>query len=136
MSLPQPPPERRLRPVWLVLLVVWCVVIFALSAQPNLRAFSNDLLDLVVRKLAHMATYAVLATLASMTLRQEGPTPVRTRMLVASFCLLYASSDEYHQTFVTGRHGSPVDVAIDMIGVTVALVLLRCRDAPRTGDHP
>lgn len=54
------------------MLVIWCLVIFTLSAQPHLRVAHNDLLDLVVRKLAHMATYGVLALLASMTFRQEG----------------------------------------------------------------
>jgi VanZ family protein len=37
--------------------------------------------------------------------------------------LAYAAFDEYHQTFVEGRHGSPVDVLIDAIGIALAVLL-------------
>lgn len=37
--------------------------------------------------------------------------------------LTYAASDEFHQTFITGRHGSIIDVAIDMLLITVVLIL-------------
>ena len=36
---------------------------------------------------------------------------------------LYAAGDEIHQTFVPGRMGSPIDVAIDAIGVACGVVL-------------
>ena len=31
----------------------------------------------------------------------------------------YAATDEYHQTFVEGRHGTPVDWLIDTAGAAV-----------------
>ena len=37
----------------------------------------------------------------------------------------YAATDEIHQHFVSGRHGAPVDVAIDAVGVLVGV--LACR---------
>jgi VanZ family protein len=40
----------------------------------------------------------------------------------------YAITDELHQHFVTGRHSSPIDVAIDSTGVLIGvLVLARAR---------
>ena len=36
--------------------------------------------------------------------------------------VLYAISDELHQSFVAGRHGTPVDVAIDALGVGLAVL--------------
>ena len=44
----------------------------------------------------------------------------RRPILATVIALLYACSDEYHQTFVAGRHGSPVDVSIDAIGMGLA----------------
>jgi VanZ family protein len=43
--------------------------------------------------------------------------------------IAYAATDELHQYFVRGRHASPVDVAIDAVGVAAGmLLLLRLRD--------
>jgi VanZ family protein len=39
--------------------------------------------------------------------------------------IAYAISDEAHQHFVPGRLGSPLDVAIDAIGVSVGVLLAR-----------
>ena len=37
--------------------------------------------------------------------------------------VLYASSDEFHQRFVAGRHSTIVDVGIDSLGAGLALLL-------------
>jgi VanZ family protein len=36
----------------------------------------------------------------------------------------YAITDEFHQHFVSGRHSSPIDVAIDSTGVLIGIVVL------------
>jgi VanZ family protein len=47
--------------------------------------------------------------------------------------VLYAVSDEVHQTFVAGRHGSPRDVLIDAVGAALGLlVAVRARASLRT----
>lgn len=40
--------------------------------------------------------------------------------------VLYALSDEYHQTFVPGRNGTFVDLLIDASGALVGLLLFWC----------
>src|SRR4051812_22964165 len=88
-------------------------LIFALSATPDLSSGLGQW-DLVLRKAAHITVFAVLwLTLARATHWRR---PVVTTVVA----LLYACSDEYHQTFVAGRHGSPADVAIDAIGMGFA----------------
>ena len=37
----------------------------------------------------------------------------------------YAVTDEVHQHFVPGRVGSPLDVAIDSVGVAIGVLLWR-----------
>ena len=86
-------------------------MIFAFSSVPDLGTGLGGW-DLVLRKLAHTAEYAILGALL---VRATGRALAR-RSRSAS---LYAASDEIHQTFVPGRHGSPVDVAIDAVGVAI-----------------
>jgi VanZ family protein len=88
-------------------------LIFALSATPDLGT-GLGAWDLVLRKIAHVTIFAALwLTLARAT---EWRRPVAATLAA----LLYASSDELHQTFVDGRHGTPADVAIDAIGIGIA----------------
>src|SRR5262249_12608828 len=56
------------------------------------------------------------------------------RQLPAFFAALaYAASDEFHQRFVHGRHGTPVDVAIDAVGIVAGLLVWeRVRQGPRS----
>ncbi|MCO5315665.1 MAG: VanZ family protein [Solirubrobacterales bacterium] len=97
------------------------VVIFLLSAQPDLSTGLGTW-DLILRKLAHMGVFGLLAVL---WYRALAPTTDRALVLAVLFTLLYAISDEYHQTFVAGRSGSPVDVGIDVVGIGLAVLLIR-----------
>jgi VanZ family protein len=106
---------RSLAPLGLMALI------FVLSAQPDLDS-GLGALDLVLRKLAHATVYAFLTLAWAWALR---PVTRLSVPLAASIALLYAVSDEYHQTFVDGRSGTSTDVLIDAIGVCVALALLR-----------
>jgi VanZ family protein len=95
--------------------VLWAVVIFTLSSIPDLGTGLGTW-DTVLRKLAHTAEFALLGALVFRALR-DAPAAV----LLAS---AYAATDEVHQTFVAGRHGSPLDWVIDsagaLLGVAVA----------------
>ena len=111
--------------------VAWATLIFALSAQPNLRFVSDAGLDFVVRKLGHIGVFGILALLSWRAL--AGTTAWRRPWAWAfALTVLYAASDELHQGFVAGRHPSAADVAIDATGALIALVavgLIRSRRA-------
>ena len=100
--------------LWLPV-VAWAALIFGLSSIPSLSSGLGTW-DTVLRKLAHTAEFAVLAALLWRALRNE-----LAALVVA---IAYAATDEVHQIFVRGRHGSPVDVAIDGIGAAIGLVLV------------
>ena len=105
--------------------LVLMVVIFALSAQPDLSS-GLGLWDTVGRKVVHMSEYALLCALwwrALRTVASDAPA-LAFAILVA---LAYAASDEVHQVFVHGRHGTPVDVLIDAAGVAAASLLIARR---------
>jgi VanZ family protein len=88
-------------------------VIFLLSAQSDLNS-GLGAVDLIGRKILHALTFALLAWLWFWALRGTVSRPMATAVVIS---VLYAVSDEYHQHFVHGRHGSPIDVVIDSIGI-------------------
>lgn len=90
-------------------------LIFALSATPDLSSSLGGW-DLVLRKLAHISIFALLWL--SLARASDWRRPVAMTVVA----LLYATSDELHQSLVSGRHGSPVDVAIDSFGIAVAVL--------------
>jgi hypothetical protein len=93
-------------------------VIFFLSAQPDLKS-GLGLIDLIARKILHTGEYALLWWLWLRALRYERP------WLAVVITMGYAASDEIHQHFVDRRVGSPLDWAIDGIGVAIAFWLWR-----------
>jgi VanZ family protein len=99
---------------WLPVLL-WAAVIFAFSSVPSLSSGLGGW-DLFLRKCAHMTEYAILAVLVA---RAAGSYAWAFALAVA-----YACTDELHQVFVRGRHGSPVDVCIDAVGAVVGLGVL------------
>jgi VanZ like family len=92
--------------------VLWAGVIFALSSIPNLGT-GLGAWDVVLRKLAHTAEYALLGALVLHAVRRPS-----VAIVLAS---AYAVTDEIHQTFVSGRHGSPIDWLIDTVGVVIGV---------------
>ena len=88
-------------------------VIFFLSHQPNLGT-DLGVWDTILRKGAHMVEFGLLWLLWWRALGYGDPRPP------VAIALLYAVTDELHQSFVDGRHGSPLDVAIDAAGVGLA----------------
>jgi VanZ family protein len=91
-------------------------LIYFLSAQPDLNS-GLGLVDEVGRKLVHMAEYGLLWWLWSRAFGFRRP------VLAAVITLAYAATDEFHQTFVHGRNGSPIDWGIDAAGVALAWAL-------------
>jgi VanZ family protein len=116
---------RRLFWHWLPPLA-WMVLIFVLSAQPDLPHAPGPWLDVLLKKTGHAVTYGVLAWLYWRALRQhtwEGCASTILRVASVGLAVAYGLSDEYHQTFVPGRTGRPVDVAIDGMGACAAMLL-------------
>ncbi len=113
-------PRSRLG-AWLPV-VAWAAVIFAFSAVPSLSSGLGGW-DLLLRKMAHAAEYAILGALLLRATRNAG--------FAFALAVLYAASDELHQTFVEGRVGAIRDVAIDAIGAAIGIALYRSTRARR-----
>jgi VanZ family protein len=108
--------KRFLR--WFPAIVVMAVI-FGFSSIPSQEMPSFGLWDLVVKKGAHMLGYGLLALAYWYGLHFDK----HRWWLVLLIAVLYAISDEYHQSFVPGRHPSWVDALI-IDGSGAALMLL------------
>lgn len=100
-------------------------VIFFFSAQPDLNS-GLGLADLIGRKIIHASEYALLTFLwwrafVRTSFRRAAP------LIGFSLAVGYAGTDEFHQTFIHGRHGSPVDVCIDAFGAGLCALFLHRR---------
>jgi VanZ family protein len=111
--------RSRVLTVWLPVFA-WAAVIFAFSSIPSLSTGLGTW-DTILRKGAHIVEYAILGALLYRALEREA--------LALAAGIAYAATDEFHQRFVHGRHSSPVDVAIDAVGLAMGmLVWLRLRE--------
>ena len=101
-------------------------LIFFFSHQPDLSS-GLGAWDMIGRKAIHAAEYALLCVLWWRALATSAP-PGRALAAAAAISVAYAITDEFHQTFIEGRHGSPIDVLIDSVGIAAACVWVRRRD--------
>jgi VanZ family protein len=127
---------------WL-LVVVWMAVIFIFSSQPgdvsdenskfviyifnilgiDLNSFLGTLANFAVRKLAHFTEYFILYMLMYNALIESFN--FRKALIYSVIgVFLYASSDEFHQSFVPERGPSFKDVLIDTSGGVFALFVV------------
>ena len=121
---------------WLPVLL-WAIVIFLFSTEhfaapqssrilgpllhwlfPDITAEEVSSIQFVIRKLAHWFEYFVLAVLLYRALYTEsgGRSSVRPAAMTMAFALVWAITDEFHQSLVPSRTASIVDVMIDGFG--------------------
>ena len=96
---------------------------------PNISDAALGRVVFGVRKMSHVTEYAVLAILCWRARRQPVRGVVRPwRWLDAAFAfgvaVVFAASDEWHQTFVPSRQGSVWDVLLDSSGAVLGLLVL------------
>lgn len=99
-------------------LVSWMAIIYLFSSRPDLPHMEQLWLELLIRKLAHALEYGILGALLARAIGVRG---WRAVALAITLGALYAASDEWHQTFVLGRHGSAWDVLLDSASVMVGV---------------
>lgn len=135
---------RRFLKYWLPLLI-WLGVIFVGSTNlmssehtsryivpflrwlnPGISPNTMWIILVVVRKCAHVTEYAILALLLWRSLRGVPSLRTKTTICFGAVllgCALFATSDEFHQTFVKSRTPSVRDVCLDITGALVGLLI-------------
>ena len=129
--------ERRLAVARWLAVAAWMGLIFALSSVSGLRVSEDAEVDRPLRGLAHMAAFGLLSGLILHALCANARPTWSRAALALSLTVLYAISDELHQSLVPNRSGRPQDVAIDTLGALaglgVAWLILARRSGRRLG---
>ncbi|MFH1908814.1 MAG: VanZ family protein [Chloroflexota bacterium] len=137
---------------WLPAILIMATI-FVFSSIPSSELPDFARADLFIKKGGHMLGYGLLTlaylrglcaacppartsrkSIGTMSGRCGGQARERSDRLhpegakvsiVAAWLLavLYASGDEFHQSFVAGRHASLVDVGVDALGAAIALAI-------------
>ena len=125
-----PSPSSRNRLLLAVPAVVYAAFIFAVSSVPGSQVPSVGVAG--GDKFLHVAGYALFGLLLMLAVRPLGGKGAIVALAVGA---AYAASDEIHQAFVPGRSADPLDFAVDVaalvLAVMIVLVLRRARTAAR-----
>mgnify|MGYP000075544338 CR=1 FL=1 len=91
----------------------------------NEKQIYTDRIEHPVRKLAHMTEYCILALCVSFPLYVYGVRGFLLFLLAGLFCVGFACTDEFHQSFVAGRGPSKKDVLIDSTGALIGILAVQ-----------
>lgn len=145
---------RIKRIIFSILIIINCIVIFKFSSQDSEKSNETsgvvvnrvvntistvnkkvkkesikDTVTFMVRKCAHFSIYTLLG-IWLMNLTNTFDISTKRKILMCVLLgILYASSDEFHQSFVGGRSPEVRDVCIDTCGVLFGniLVIIFCK---------
>lgn len=127
---------------WITLTLILMVIIFAFSSQTSNESnevskqvskliadiwnffvrnqsyqMSASEINAHVRKLAHFSLYFILGAATAVMLAKKGRLSLHYIWLASvAVCFMYASGDEWHQSFVAGRGPLVSDVRLDTLG--------------------
>lgn len=131
----------------IVAVISWMALIFYLSNQPASTSselsgsivqffislvswlpitVDSHMLHFLIRKSAHFVAYFILGLLTFHAVQLYKGTNVHTIMMASLIAVVYAISDEFHQTFIPGRSGEMRDVIIDSAGSLIGIIAYIC----------
>lgn len=100
--------------------IILMVLIFIASATPSTQMPDYGIWDKIVKKSGHTLGYALLGLCYMHGFKYDK----NKTWLAWVMAVLYAASDEFHQSFVPGRQPSLADIFLfDGIGAAVGLLV-------------
>jgi len=116
--------------------ISWMSLIFYLSSNHRVAITGTFTFDFVIFKSLHMIEYAILYFLLfrafysisnpSTSLRTNKQLTINKKLFIpVLLSVLYAITDEFHQTFVPSREGRVRDVLIDTSGILLMYIYIK-----------
>jgi VanZ family protein len=105
---------------------LWMTIIFLLSSRQRLQVADDFVVNFLFFKTLHILEYMVLYVLTFRAFKYGSGDGLSMRAFLYAFAVavIYAISDEIHQTLVPTREGTLRDVIIDAIGATLAWIAI------------
>ena len=103
------------------------------SIKPTISHYSIVMINNSLRKAGHVIEYFISGMLIFRAFKAGSTEPriLRWAFLSAVFIILFAASDEFHQSFVASRTASFLDVGIDTAGGLLAVCVSMMRQYRR-----
>jgi VanZ family protein len=114
----------RWGPAILIMGLIFFFSSLPMKPQPPDASMLQRIADFLLKKGGHLLGYALLALALQRGLHLSGWKGVAATMGIV---LLFALSDEFHQSFVPGRTANVIDVGIDLLGAALGLMNARVR---------
>ena len=137
-------------------IIIWMIIIFLFSNQiaDDSNAMSSgitaifynflqkfkiddilsyDMMNHLIRKLAHFTIYFILGVLVIRPFNK--PDSFSSFVKAVLICFLYACSDEFHQYFIPGRAMMFTDVLIDTCGSMLGIILYQIYNRIYVSKH-
>jgi VanZ family protein len=105
---------------WIPALVIMALIFLFSSIPAGTMPVFAGIWDLLIKKGGHILAYGALAIAIRFGLRDRVN---RLDGFAWVLAVLYASTDEFHQSFVPGRGATLIDVGIDALGAWLGLWL-------------
>ena len=128
---------RKLIYYWLPV-VVWAAIIIQATGRTfdaphtsgwlvallgNLPPQTLHIINVAMRKSAHLTEYGILTALSFRAVREGRPGfTLRWALIAIAITVCIASTDEYLQSFTPTRTSTPWDVLLDTVGGTIAML--------------
>ncbi|MBI4004511.1 VanZ family protein [Candidatus Roizmanbacteria bacterium] len=106
---------------------LWMIVIYYFSSRQRVAISDVFTINFLLFKTLHVIEYAALyfLLLRGFYLTVYPDKPIQIYRYAFIVALLYAVSDEIHQTFVPTREGKIWDIMIDTIGIGIMYTLIK-----------
>ena len=115
-------------------IIIWAGVIFTFSSISTLPKAEIIWWDFILKKSAHIIEYAIFFLLLIRALNPTSPKKLmpqsvksKTWLIAFVVAILYALTDEYHQSFVPGRTAKLTDVGFDIIGAILSQGFIKAK---------
>ncbi len=104
----------------------WMLTIFILSSRERVAVSEEYILNFTFFKSLHVIEYGILGFLIFRLINHVSKKSLPRQKYIEAFlfALIYANTDELHQTFVPTRQGAIRDVLIDCIGISITLYFI------------